>query len=310
MEGKLHDLEAMAAAWAERQRGNVTRSQLLAAGYSGNVIDERIRRGSLHVQLPGVYMVGHRVELPLGRECAALLYCAPRAMLSHLTAGRLWGLPVPRPAEVHVTVLGHQRRSRPGLKVYSLGELGPHELRRYEGLPITSPSLTLLDLAGCVSEDCLAAALNEARVQNLVNDGEPHETLRAHPNRRGGRALAKLLSSEAAEFTVESEAERLCLELMLEHGLKPDAAGAAIGPYRVDFLYEAERLIVEVDGYRYHRTQQRFVRDRRRRAELLARGYEVFPVTWHDLVDQSDRSMHRLRSALRERRRVLPALRE
>jgi very-short-patch-repair endonuclease len=94
---------------------------------------------------------------------------------------------------------------------------------------------------------------------------------------------------------------------MIRYGLKPDAAGAEIGPYRVDFLYEAERLIVEVDGYRFHRTKQRFVHDRRRRAELVARGYEIFPVTWGDLVDRPDATMKQLDSALVSRRDALSA---
>ena len=63
--------------------------------------------------------------------------------------------------------------------------------------------------------------------------------------------MAELLASEEAEFETESAAERLCLKLMVAHGLKPDESRAQIGPYRVDFLYEAERLVVEVDGYRF-----------------------------------------------------------
>ena len=229
-------------------------------------------------------------------------------MLSHRTAGRISGVPVPPFTDIEVTVVGRQRRSRPGLIVYSVDAIEPDELRRHRGLPITSPSLTLLDLAGRVSKIELARALNEARVQDLVSDGELHETLGAHPNRRGARALSKLLRSEEAEFVVESEAEALCLKLMIAHGLKPNAAGVRIGPYRVDFLYEPERLIVEVDGYRYHRTRDRFIRDRRRRAELIARGYEVFPVTWSDLTEQPDATMKRLLAARNVR--PLAALRE
>ena len=69
--------------------------------------------------------------------------------------------------------------------------------------------------------------------------------------------------------SLSSPKPRLCLKLMIDYGLKPDASQARVGPYRVDFLYERERLIVEVDGYRFHRTKQRFVRDRRRRAERV-----------------------------------------
>ena len=287
---------------ARRQKGNVTREQLLAAGFTRHVIERRVALGSLHPQLPGVYRVGHLAEPPLARECAALLYCAPRAMLSHRTAARAYALPAPRTDEVEVTTEGRRLKSRPGLRVYTIGAIGPAELRRRCGLPITSPSLTLLDLAGAVGEDALARALNEARVQDLVDDGEIQATLRAHPNRRGARALRALMATEEAEFEVESEAERLCLRLMIRHGLKPDEAGAWVGPYRVDFLYEAERLIVEVDGYRYHRTRDRFVRDRRRRADLQARGYEVFVVTWSDLVGAATVTMSRLRTVRNARR--------
>jgi very-short-patch-repair endonuclease len=290
---------------ARRQKGNVTRAQLLNAGFSRTVIDRRVRRGSLHSRFPGVYLVGHRAEPPLSRECAALLYCGPRTMLSHRTASRVTDLPTPAFDAIEVTVVGRRHRSRAGLIVYSIDAIEPHELRRDCGLPITSPSLTLLDLAGRVTRDELARALNEARVQDQVSDGELAATLRAHPNRRGARALRELLQSEETEFVVESEAERLCLRLMIKDGLKPDSAGAEIGPYRVDFLYEAERLIVEVDGYRFHRTRQRFVSDRRRRAALMARGYEVFSITWADLVDRPRGAMTDLRAAREQGRRDL-----
>jgi very-short-patch-repair endonuclease len=306
VKGKLDKVEVVMAAWAGRQKGNVTREQLLAAGFSAGAIEHRLRNHSLHPMFPGVYLVGHRVEPPLARECAAILYCAPRAMLSHRTAARVWKLPAPAYADVELTVVGRRVKPQPGLRLYTIAVIEAFELRRESGLPITSPSLTLLDLAGVVGEPDLARALNEARVQGLVNDGEIHATLRAHPNRRGARALRALLASEEAEFTVESEAERLCLKLMIKHRM-PDAAGAWIGPYRVDFLYDAERLIVEVDGYRYHRTRDRFLRDRRRRADLLTRGYEVFPVTWTDVVDEPAATMTRLRAALRVRRRQLAA---
>jgi very-short-patch-repair endonuclease len=274
------------------------------------MIRRRVALGLLHEQFPGVYLVGHRVAPELGLECAALLYCAPRALLSHRTAGRVERWPVAAFPDIEVTMVGRRRRPCPGLRIYSLTDLGPHELRRHRGLPITSPSLTLLDLAGCVSESELSAALNEARVKGRVNDGELQDTLRAHPNRRGARALARLLESDEARFATESETERLCLRLMLAHGLEPDASQFWIGPYRVDFLYAEERLVVEADSYRFHRPKQRFVEDRRRAAYLIGRGYEVLPLTWWDLTERPTASMDGLRDAREARRKLLglPAL--
>lgn len=290
------------ARFAERQRGNVTRRQLLAAGFTATMIGRRLRRGSLHVVFPGVYLVGHRVEAPLSRECAALLYCAPRALLGCCTSARLWELPAPDPGVIEVVVVGRHRNSRPEIRVRSLSALAPGELRRREGLPLASPALTLLDLGGVIGEDALDRALNEARVRRLVTDDELTATLSAHPTRRGRRALARLLAAEESAFATESEAERRCLRLMIAHGLKPAETQARIAGHRVDFLYRAERLVVEVDGYRYHGTHRRFLQDRRRATELIAAGFQIFPLTWRDVTVDGDAAMERLRRALERRR--------
>jgi len=292
------------AAFAGRQRGNVTRRQLLEHGVTPSMIRRRRAMGSLIERFPGVYLVGHEAEPPLSLEYAALLYCAPRALLSHRTAGFVQGLGVRRPRRVEVTTVGRQFKPAGKVTAHSLSSIEPAEIHRHGGMPITSPSLTLLDLASVVAEDVLAKALNEARVNELVIDGDLRATLHAHANRPGAAALARLLRRDESEFAVESEAERLCLRLMIADDLKPDRSRARIVPYRVDFLYEAEQLVVEVDGFRFHGTKERFVRDRRRRADLMARGYEVFVISWSDLVHEPDVTMSRLR-IVRARRRAL-----
>ena len=88
---------------------------------------------------------------------------ATDALLSHRTAARLWKLPVPKGGPIEVTTAG-DRVERPGVRTYSVTALHPRERRRRHNLPVTSPSLTLLDLAGVLSDGQLAAALNEARV--------------------------------------------------------------------------------------------------------------------------------------------------
>jgi very-short-patch-repair endonuclease len=148
----------------------------------------------------------------------------------------------------------------------------------------------------------LAAALNEARVQRLVTDDQLAETLRCHPKRRGARNLRALLAAERGPRITRSEAERRALALMRAHGIEPDETDFPIGPYRVDFLFRRERLIVEVDGYRYHGTRHRFVTDRRRSAALSAMGYQVHPLTWDDITVRPAAAMSELRLALVRRR--------
>ena len=278
---------------------------MLAAGVSRHRIQRRIDSGSLIRVHPGVYLVGHRGGSPLASEAAAILACGPRAFLSHRTAASLWELPVPRSGPIEVTVVGRRQRSPGGVRARYLTAMPASERRRLRRLPLTSPSLTILDLAGTVRPEALAAALNEARVLRIVNERALTTTLSAHPNRRGARALRRLLEGEQGPRITRSEAELRALRLMRAHGLEPEESDVSIGPWRVDFLFRQELLIVEVDGYRYHSTPRRFIQDRRRLADLAARGLQVFPLSWSDITSDGQRAMRRLQMTLERRRAQL-----
>lgn len=59
-----------------------------------------------------------------------------------------------------------------------------------------------------------------------------------------------------------------------------------VGAYVVDFLWRGPRVIVETDGYRYHRGRAAFEYDRRRQAQLAAAGYEVQRFTWSQVMHE------------------------
>jgi very-short-patch-repair endonuclease len=58
-----------------------------------------------------------------------------------------------------------------------------------------------------------------------------------------------------------------------------------IGQYEVDAIWRAERLIVEVDGFRFHGHRAAFERDRVKDAALVAAGYRVVRVAWRQLTE-------------------------
>jgi very-short-patch-repair endonuclease len=290
------------AAIAGRQKGIVTRDQLLAAGLSVGRIKRLIRSGHLIPVHRGIYLVGHRAVHPLAYETAAILACRPRAMLSHHTASRLMKLAAPKGGKIHVTLLGRWRPAPSGVAIHTISTINRNELHRHDGLPITSPSLTILDMAGVLATPDLIDLLNEARVQRRITDAQLHATLDAHPKRRGARALGKLLASEYGPKITQNKAERRALTVMRAHGHEPDATQHPIGPYRVDFYFEAERLAVELDSRQFHDTPKRFQEDRRRTAYLAAEGVQVFPLTWQDLHGDQVAAMDRLRRAREARR--------
>jgi putative AbiEi antitoxin of type IV toxin-antitoxin system len=77
---------------AGRQRGYVTRGQLLALGLSPDAVDYRLKIGRLIRVHNGVYAVGHLPISGPDRAYAAVLACGPGAVLSHGTAASLWGI--------------------------------------------------------------------------------------------------------------------------------------------------------------------------------------------------------------------------
>ena len=131
-------------AWvASRQHGNVTRRQLQRAGLSRDVIRRQVRRGALIPEFPGVYRVGHRAASVEARYMAAVLACGEGAVLSHRSAAAVWNLLGEHRGPVDVTVPGN-RRNRPGIRVHR----GTVVATTRDGIPITTPEQTLVDLAG------------------------------------------------------------------------------------------------------------------------------------------------------------------
>jgi very-short-patch-repair endonuclease len=58
---------------------------------------------------------------------------------------------------------------------------------------------------------------------------------------------------------------------------------AQVAGFEVDALWLRERLIVELDGYLFHRTRGAFERDRLRDADLQLVGYRVLRITFRRL---------------------------
>src|SRR4051794_26459016 len=148
------------------QRGCVTRGQLRAVGLGDGAIAHRVAVGRLHRLFRGVYLVGHPVPPPLAWETAALLATGPTAVISHLSAAALWGI-TERPDEVHVTVSGRRCRRQQNLRPHN-GTLDRREIRRREGLPVTSPERTLRDLSSFLDRPTLERITNEAEGSRLV----------------------------------------------------------------------------------------------------------------------------------------------
>lgn len=271
---------------AGAQRGFVTRSQLRAAGFSRRAIGHRLHIGRLREHLRGVYLVGRPSVEPLGLETAAVLYFDGDAVLSHASSAALWGIVDGSPAEVHVTLIGRDCRSRPGLRVHRVTRLARADLRAREGLPLTSPARTLVDLAAELATGDLERAIAEARVRRLLRAGELERALERAPHHKGVARVRALVNSERDPALTRSTAERHILKLIRDARLpEPIVNGRFLG-VTPDLRWPREKLVVEFDGRQFHGHASAFERDRRRDQILVAAGYRVMRVTWTQLVTE------------------------
>lgn len=293
---------AVAAAIATRQHGLVTRRQLTEAGIACHVIDRRVGSGRLQPVHRGVYQVGPILS-NRAREMAACLACGPSAVISHRSAAGVWTILPPDPpgTPVEVSVADGQPR-RPGIRVHRIGSFERHELTVVDRIPITTPARTLLDLAVAASARTIERALGEGLALRCVTLRQVRETIERHRRLPGCRRLEAVLDRGQPDVT-QSEAEERFLALVRRGDLGSPETNVRIGSYEVDFLWRAERMVVEVDGWTFHSSRRAFERDRRRDGDLAGLGFRVVRVTWEALVDEPMRVVGQVARALEAGRR-------
>ena len=271
---------------ARLQRGRVARRQLREAGVSDSAVDRLVAKGQLHREHPGVYAVGHPGDAPLARETAALLACGQRTLLSHLTAAELWHLLPSGSASgaLDVTIAGRQTGNPLGVKVHRTRRLHTSEVRVRERLPVTSPARTLLDIAEQLTERALELALDEGLQSGIVRVNQIRDVIARNPGRHAGTILTALLEARTGSTISRSEAEDRMLELIRAAQLPPVEMNVRLLGFKADFLWREQRVVLEVDGYRYHSSKSAFERDRRKDAAFRAAGWDVIRVSRNQVV--------------------------
>ena len=149
--------------WPDRRIGQIASRQRVAdharavVGAGGGAGRDRPGVGarSFAQPPPSVYsLVPFPALPPLAVELAAVLACGDSALLSHHSAAATWGFRPSFNGDVHVTVDRQRRRprTRHGIRVHRVSELDPRDVRRFQGIPITSPARALLEIAPDLSD--------------------------------------------------------------------------------------------------------------------------------------------------------------
>jgi very-short-patch-repair endonuclease/predicted transcriptional regulator of viral defense system len=290
------------SALAEGQHGVVARRQLLEMGMSRRAIGGRLERGLLHPVHLGVYAVGYRRISLEGRWMAAVLACGSGAVLSHRSAGQLWGI-LPRTNVRPQVTRPTAFRTRPGITAHR-ARIPEDETTRIDGIPVTGLARTLLDLAAILPPRQVEQALNEAEVLGLTDRLSLPQLLARYPRRHGTAFLrTELQGDPILRGITKGELEARFKALLDAADLPRPRLNADVAVqgrfFTVDCLWQEQRLIVELDGRAVHGTPRAFERDRERDRLLMVEGWRVVRVTWRQLRDDSAAVLADLRRLLR-----------
>jgi very-short-patch-repair endonuclease len=262
----------------------VSLAQLLEVGLGEGAIWHRVRLGRLVRVHRGVYAVGHAQLTAVGWRWAAVLACGGpgRATLSHRSAAVVWDL-LPSPAKFDVTTLGAAHGAAK-IRVHR-GALTADDLTTVDGLPLTTVARTLVDLSATLTPHQAERLVHRAEHLRLLDTRSLDEQLaraQGRPTRKLRAAVATLAAAEP-DIT-RTELEGRFLALVLDARLPRPEVNAMVGEEEVDFLWRAEKLVVETDGAATHLTAEAFEEDRRRDAVHSMMGFRTLRFTWRQVV--------------------------
>lgn len=238
---------------------------------------------------------------------AALLAYRLDATLSHRSAAVLWALlSYPATAPVWVTVPPERHAARPRIRT-TRACLDPRDTRIRHGMRLTSPPRTILDLAAIIEDPYeLERIVADAGYRRVASETELRDQLSRNLRKRGARRLRSVLDLPGGPQRTRSPGERAMLRLLRERGIEGFETNARIHGYEVDFLWRAQCLAVEVDGWDAHSSRKAFEDDRLKAAHLHAHGIPVMRVTGRQIGRDPDGVTSRLLAALEDTARAEP----
>jgi very-short-patch-repair endonuclease len=280
---------------AATQHGLVGDAQAVKLGFSASMIRRRIRSGEWSRPLPRVLRCVGAPDSGRQAAMAAAIWAGPEAVVSHATAGVLWGLDGITTRRVHVTIpLCHNLRS-PLVTVHRTSTFDPSEHTLIHDIPVTGVTRTLIDVAGSLPRDALELAIEDAFRRRLTSPDQLRRRFveLAGNGRSGSGVLRELLDSrgDAAPTgsALEVELERLLVRGGLPRPVRQHAITHSGRTIHVDLAYPDRRLAIELDSLRWHTGRAKLDNDAERRNLLHSADWALVTVT-HTMVKQRARA--------------------
>ncbi len=215
---------------------------------------------------------------------AAALSFRGDALVAGSAAAQVWGvldttqmLGAENP--INVLLAGRNAEQPQGVRIHRTKALASQDIRWRHGIPVTSPARTILDLAATMDELELESVLSVALGRSLARKPQLEDVIERNPRAKGIAKLRTLLEQTAPLHDTRSGYERKLLKLLKQAELPLPITNTWVAGEFVDGLWPDVKLVVEFDGWKYHRGRDRFETDRLRDQHVTAAGHHVIRVT-------------------------------
>jgi hypothetical protein len=244
------------------------------------------------------------VSQTLGVRCRAALLAVPEGtVLSHYTAAQLYRLPVPDETLIHVSTTAVIEPRIRGVIAHRVRPAAA--LREIDGMSVTSPARTFVDMAGRLDLSGLVALGDAILHRKLADVAELQSEIALGHGQRGvrlARAALPYLES-GAESPHESNTRMLAVTSGLPRPkvqvLVRDAAGGWLVPLDIGFV--EYRVGIDCEGDQHRVDERQWARDIRRGELLAAEGWLHLRITSVDTRQRKGPTVERMRNALNER---------
>ena len=298
------------AGLAARQRGVVSREQVLAEGMTARMIQRRLESGLWITAQRGVYALAGAPDDRARALWAAVLHAGDRSALARHTAGRLHEFEEAIDStDIDVNVRVLRRHPPDGVRWHRQVDMVDEDVVVLDGLPVTSIPRTAMDLAGAISITRLRRFIESAVVHRgyeTASFGLVLGRIR-RSGKHGVLAMERVLDDLGpGQDLPRSELERLLDRVIELAGLpvpvhEHPLPGARDRPGFVDRCWADVRLIVEADGRRWHTRRQQIGIDYDRRTDSQTVGYQTTAFLWERLHGDAEGSADRLRQIYEQR---------
>jgi hypothetical protein len=282
---------------AARQHGALSFADLVALGFDAHHVKHLVAEGFLQRVHVGVFRVrGAPVTYSQGLV-AACLAIGPEATASHRAAATVHGMLGYREPPVEVTTNRLRSPEVNGVVVHRLADLHERWVQVVDGIRVTTPARTLVDLGAVTSLKTVEAALDRAAGRRLVTYRDVRDAMRAvaRQGRRGVGTIRALLDERIGRLLPAGVLEARMTSLLRNAGLPEpipehtvaDDHGGFIAV--VDFAYVDRKLAIEVDGYEFHSTPKAVDHGNARDRLLITAGWRPLHFSWNEVERHPER---------------------